>query len=111
MDNPLTLIVDQKGSIMYRDSDMLIPLRKKLGPARITRAASVEPRDEEWWVNLSASGGPLLGPFEARCDAIAAEQEWLDRYLLGDEPLPEPEPEPEPEEAATDMLWEGCPNA
>jgi hypothetical protein len=54
-----------------------------LGPLHITRASTVEPDEEgRWWADLSPVGGPLLGPFGRRGQALDAEQEWLIRHWL-----------------------------
>ena len=50
-----------------------------LGPARITRASHVEPDDEGGWLaDLSPVGGPVLGRFGRRSDALEAEVTWLE---------------------------------
>jgi hypothetical protein len=49
-----------------------------LGAVEIRRASSVEPDAlGSWWADLAAVGGPRLGPFQRRSDAIAAEVSWL----------------------------------
>jgi hypothetical protein len=49
-----------------------------LGSPVITRASHVEPDMQGCWrADLSPVGGPLLGPFPLRSDALAAEQAWL----------------------------------
>ena len=54
-----------------------------LGPVRTRRASNVEPdEDGQWWADLSASGGQLLGPFPRRSVALAAEVAWLEANLL-----------------------------
>ncbi len=49
-----------------------------LGIVQIARASHVEP-DElgGWQVDLSPVGGPALGPFDLRSQALAAERGWL----------------------------------
>jgi hypothetical protein len=55
-----------------------------LGEATVTRASHVEPDGRGlWWADLSPVGGPTLGPFARRSDALAAEAAWLDRHWLG----------------------------
>lgn len=55
-----------------------------LGPASITRASHVEPDNQgRWLADLSPVGGPLLGPFDRRSEALAAEVSWLEEYWLG----------------------------
>ena len=57
-----------------------------LGVLSIRRASHVEPDHEgAWWADLSALGGPRLGPFAQRSLALAAEATWLERHWL--EPL------------------------
>ena len=50
----------------------------RLGETSIRRASQVEPDDSgRWWADLSPVGGPALGPFARRSQAIAAERDWL----------------------------------
>lgn len=54
-----------------------------IGVVEITRASHVEPDDQgRWWTDLTPAGGPVLGPFGRRSDALAAEHTWLEGYLL-----------------------------
>ena len=54
-----------------------------LGQPRITRASHVEPNDGgRWLADLSPVGGPVLGPFDRRSDALAAEVAWLETNWL-----------------------------
>jgi hypothetical protein len=47
-----------------------------LGAQRIERASHVEPdASGRWFAQLV--GGPVLGPFDRRSEAIAAELAWL----------------------------------
>ncbi len=49
-----------------------------LGSLTIHRASRVEPTpDGRWQTDLSPVDGPVLGPFERRTEALAAEQAWL----------------------------------
>jgi hypothetical protein len=55
----------------------------KLGKVEITRASHVEPnRVGQWTADLSPVGGPTLGPFENRSDALVAEADWLKKHWL-----------------------------
>ena len=55
-----------------------------LGEPTVTRASHVEPDAQgQWRADLSPVGGPTLGPFARRSDALVAETEWLDRHWLG----------------------------
>lgn len=35
-----------------------------------------------WYADLAPSGGPILGPFESRSDALIAEAAWLQENFL-----------------------------
>jgi hypothetical protein len=53
------------------------------GPSVIERASHVEPdRDGRWHADLSPVGGPALGPFDYRSDALQAEHAWLLAHWL-----------------------------
>ena len=55
----------------------------QLGPLQIERVSHVEPTtDAQWTADLSPLGGPLLGPFPLRSDALRAELEWLEQNWL-----------------------------
>ena len=54
-----------------------------LGELSIRRGSHVEPNDTgQWAADLSPVGGPVLGPFEQRSQALAAEIEWLQTHWL-----------------------------
>jgi hypothetical protein len=56
----------------------------QLGSPTITRASHVEPDQYgRWLADLSPVGGPKLGPFRSRSEALAAEQNWLETNWLG----------------------------
>ena len=72
----MDLVVTGTGELrcIYSDS---IPL-SQLGKLPINRASHVEPNSVgQWMADLSPVDGPLLGPFESRTDALAAEVDWL----------------------------------
>ena len=51
---------------------------REIGKLQITRASHVEPdRDGFWWADMGPSGGPVLGPYGSRSEALGAEREWL----------------------------------
>ena len=53
------------------------------GTAHIERVSHVEPNDDaEFTADLSPVGGPTLGPFKLRQDALNAEVEWLESNIL-----------------------------
>ena len=51
----------------------------------IKRASHVEPtalmQSIGWTSDMSPVGGPVLGPFDNRQDALTAEVEWLERGM------------------------------
>jgi hypothetical protein len=51
---------------------------RTLGKLQITRASHVEPdRDGFWRADMGPSGGPVLGPYGSRSEALGAERGWL----------------------------------
>lgn len=52
-----------------------------LGRLSIRRASHVEPDADGHWV-ASLIGGPVLGPFATRSQALEAEQAWLQASWL-----------------------------
>jgi hypothetical protein len=57
-----------------------------LGSLSIQRASHVEPDSSGlWFAELSPVGGPRLGPFDRRSDALAAERAWLKANWLRSE--------------------------
>jgi hypothetical protein len=78
---PMQLIVNSEGSVrgIYGEAIDL----SMLGPLAMRRASHVEPdANGRWWAELSPVGGPKLGPFARRSDALSAEVEWLERHWL-----------------------------
>jgi hypothetical protein len=76
----MQLIIQPDGNVccLY---DELIDLTT-LGMVHIRRASHVEPDSNgQWHVDLSPSGGPILGPFASRTAALQAEREWLEIAL------------------------------
>lgn len=62
--------------------DEAVDLRA-LGPLELRRASFVEPDEQgRWHAELSPVAGPVLGPFEQRSAALAAEARWLDERWL-----------------------------
>ena len=55
----------------------------QLGRISIARGSHVEPTaNGRWTADLSPVNGPLLGPFDNRSAALAAELDWLLRHWL-----------------------------
>jgi hypothetical protein len=54
-----------------------------LGRLKVERASHVEPDEQgRWMADLSPVGGPLLGPYDRRSEALEAEVEWLEANWL-----------------------------
>ena len=54
-----------------------------LGSPTIKRASRVEANEQaQWYADLSPVGGPHLGPFICRSEALAAENQWLSLHWL-----------------------------
>ena len=52
------------------------------GEATVRRASAVEPSGTEWTADMSPVGGPILGKFERREDALKAEVSWLKKNYI-----------------------------
>jgi hypothetical protein len=51
---------------------------REIGTLKITRASHVEPdREGVWWADMGPVGGPVLGPYRSRSEALGAERRWL----------------------------------
>jgi hypothetical protein len=75
------LLVDGRGQVQCLYGE-LIDLAT-LGTMSIRRASHVEPDDDgSWWADLAPVGGPRLGPYAKRSEALQAETAWLLRCLL-----------------------------
>jgi hypothetical protein len=76
----MAIVVDAGGGVKAIYSEVL-PLGV-LGSVSIRRASHVEPDELGcWWADLSPVGGPKLGPFDLRSQALAAETTWLSDRL------------------------------
>lgn len=77
----MQLLVDPAGSVrcLYDESLDLA----SLGPLQILRGSHVEPDEQgEWTTDLRPVGGPTLGPYAVRSQALAAERAWLEAHWL-----------------------------
>ena len=83
----ITVRVD--GSMQFIYDDRLMGLMKH-GKASIARVSHVEPGDPtkgqdplRWFADMAPSGQPVvLGPFDERQQALAAEVEWINSNIL-----------------------------
>ena len=72
----MELVVDAGGDVRCIYGEEL-DLRE-IGRLQITRASHVEPDAEGYWfADMGPSGGPVLGPYGSKSDALEAEREWL----------------------------------
>ena len=79
MSSEMELVVDAGGDVRCVYGEEL-DLRE-IGKLQITRASHVEPdRDGFWCADMGPVGGPVLGPFMSRTEALAAERGWLTNY-------------------------------
>jgi hypothetical protein len=77
----MDLVVDPVGRVRCVYSEALDV--HALGRPMITRASSVEPDDRGLWhADLAPVGGPVLGPFGLRSEALQAERAWLAVHWL-----------------------------
>ena len=77
----MQLIIEPDGSVrcVYTETIDLAAL----GRLTISRGSHVEPDEEgRWFADLAPVGGPQLGPFRHRSEALIAETEWLDAHWL-----------------------------
>ena len=77
----MELVVRPNGSVttLYGEELEL----STLGRLSIRRASRVEPdASGRWHADLSPVGGPRLGPFAKRSEALDAEVNWLEAHHL-----------------------------
>ena len=83
----MELIIEPSGDLhcIYSEAIDL----HSLGTPSIARASHVEPDTSGRWIaDLSPVDGPILGPFDKRTDALAAEVQWLrDNWLTKAKPI------------------------
>lgn len=109
----MKLVISGGGTVRAIHSDSMQPIIEKVcGPVTIRRASHVdvtadlrpEPIDElctfceaprltvaefnekyrnKFWADLGPVDGPILGPFETRGEALAAEAVWIEANALG----------------------------
>lgn len=73
----MNLIIDRDGSVRGIYGEVIA--LDALGPLKIERASHVEPDEQgHWLADLAPVGGPVLGPFDRRSEALEAEVAWLE---------------------------------
>lgn len=71
-------VVAAGGQLRAVYDDRLRGLLDRATPVfHVKRASHVEPGGGGWTADMGPVGGPVLGPFPLRADALAAEQGWL----------------------------------
>lgn len=81
MSEPVTILISPAGEVtlLYQEHVSLTAL----GPHQIRRVSRVEPDDRgRWYADLSPCGGPRLGPYALRSQALAAEVRWIAHHRL-----------------------------
>jgi hypothetical protein len=77
----MQIVVTPEGAVRCLYSEMID--LTALGPPEIRRASHVEPDPEgRWHADLRPVGGPVLGPFARRGEALDAEQVWIEEHWL-----------------------------
>lgn len=80
----MQLVITPVGDVrcLYEESLDL----SSLGSVHVQRGSHVEPDlDGQWFADMSPVGGPRLGPFPRRSDALNAEVAWLrDHWLVSE---------------------------
>ena len=77
----MQLLIDAQGGVrcVYSETVDLA----QLGRMSISRGSHVESDAVgDWHADLGPVGGPILGPFGRRSEALAAESEWLEANWL-----------------------------
>ena len=77
----MQLVVTPDGAVRCIYSEQID--LSELGRPVIARGSHVEPDAKgRWFADLDPVGGPTLGPFARRSDALAAETSWLEVHWL-----------------------------
>jgi hypothetical protein len=77
----MQIVIQPSGAIRCLYSEDLD--LQALGRPSIRRGSHLEPTDDgRWTADLSPTGGPILGPFGLRSEALRAEQQWLEDHWL-----------------------------
>ena len=77
----IVLSVGEDGTLRFLYADRMRELLEE-GEAAIRRASHVEPEGIQWTADLSPVGGPILGPYPTREEALSEEVRWLNHHHL-----------------------------
>lgn len=75
-----TFVISNDGDVVTIYDDNLAELYDQ-GKVSIKRASHVEPDGTKWYADLEPVGGPLLGPFSTRGQALFEEVSYLNANL------------------------------
>jgi len=81
----MDIMIATDGTIRAIYSDDLRELLEE-GQTTIKRASHVEPCPGGWSADMSPVGGPVLGPYKTRAQALGREVAWLESHGI---PVPE----------------------
>lgn len=76
----LFIVIEPDGALSFIYNDALADLTAE-GNATTQRVSDVEPAPGGGW-QAAMRGGPVLGPFPLRADALAAEVAWLKEAMV-----------------------------
>ena len=75
------MIFGTDGSIRFIYSDETAQFaRETFGPFSVRRASHVEPCEQGWTADMAPVGGPVLGPYTHRHEALSSEVAWLNAH-------------------------------
>lgn len=72
-----TLIIADNGDVRSIYDDETADFLRTLGIVSTRRASHVEPAADGWTADMAPVGGPVLGPFRTRAQALEAEAAWI----------------------------------
>ena len=75
----MQVVIGTTGAVRFVYKDELSGLLDE-GEATVRRASHVEHSSGGWFADLGPVGGPILGPYKLRQDALAAEVAWLEEH-------------------------------
>lgn len=82
-----TIQIGTDGQMKFIWSDKLAPLFND-GRGTIRRASHVEPTAAgKWTADMAPVNGPVLGPYDTRGEALAAETKWIEENVLNGKTL------------------------
>lgn len=81
------IIVAPNGMLRFIYDDDLGSMLQDIASLSISRASHVEPNEHGhgWTADMSPVGGPILGPFDTRSEALIEEVNWLNEHSI---PIP-----------------------